>query len=219
MVYVGRVIMGNGRREENIRRIIDMEDRIAQCQRCQKVQLCVRKPSMGKGELEPDVMMIFECEDNLARNMDQIIEMRKMVKSSFKLDRMYHTYLVRCTPRACPIRSNISCYTKTKILDKDYNCLLSNRPCEGISVRPDHLEIIGCLPYLIEEIDILHPQYAILFGSRVSEFVLKCYGFFEEVQPGMDYVQNGIRFLPTKHEQLFNQQECDSLAERIHAYI
>jgi len=127
--------MARGSREENIRQIIDMEDRIARCGRCKSLIKCVRKPSLGKGELDPDLMMIFEYDNHFTRDVNNLIGLRNMVKRELNLDKIYHTFITRCQPKACVTRNSMSCYTDTRLLDKDNHCLLNGRDCEGIPVR------------------------------------------------------------------------------------
>lgn len=209
--------MSNGRREDNIRRIIEMEDRISQCARCKELLYCVRKPSMGKGELEPDVVLVFEYDGVFSRDMDRVVQLRSLIKQEFKLEKLYHTYLVRCQPKACVARQGVGCYTDTKLLNKNYHCLLTARPCDGIPIKPGTAEIISCLPFLLEELDILQPQYVILFGDRVSEFVLRAYGIFDEVQCGAKYRKNNISFLTTVDENAFDWEEARRLLQRVSA--
>lgn len=209
--------MSNGRREDNIRRIIEMEDRIAQCSRCKELLYCVRKPSMGKGELEPDVVLVFEYDGVLSRDMNRIVQLRNLIKQELKMEKLYHTYLVRCQPKACVSRHGVGCYSDTKLLSKDYKCLLTSRTCDGIPIKPGSAEIIACLPFLLEEIDILQPRYVILFGNRVSEFVLKSFGIFEEVQCGVKYRKDDITFLTTVDELAFDWEEARRLVQRISA--
>lgn len=168
-----------GTREENIRRIIEMEDRITKCQRCKNLIQCVRKPAAGKGELEPDLMMIFEYDNPFTSNINNIIELRNLIKHEMQIDKIYHSFLVRCQPKACASRGSISCFSDTRLLDKENRCLLHGRECEGIPIMPSSEEIISCLPYLLEEINILGPNYLVLFGIRVGEYVLKSQGIFD----------------------------------------
>ena len=196
--------MTQGIREQNIRRIIDMEDRICQCQRCTFLAKCVRKPSMGKGELEPDIILVFEYDNQFTKDLDKVISLRNQIKQTFNLERVYHTFMVRCQPKACRVRSSVSCYADSKLLDKEYNCLLSNKPCDGIPINPSDEEIICCLPFLIEEIGILHPSYVVLFGDRVSEFVLKSYGVFEDIELNNSYKCDDMVFIAISNEADFD---------------
>lgn len=209
--------MVSGRREENIRRIIELEDRIGECCRCPEPQHCLRKPIMGKGELEPDIMIVFESDNQFAYDLERVIELRKLVKSQFNMDKIYHTFMVRCTPKACAIRHSACCHTHCKLLDKDYRCILTEHPCVGLPVSPDTSQILNCLAYLIEEIDILSPRYILLLGERVSEFVLKCYGIFDSPSPGQSYSTNHMQLLTTVSEQSFSKEDCRKLIASLSA--
>ena len=84
--------MTQGIREQNIRRIIDMEDRICQCQRCTFLAKCVRKPSMGKGELEPDIILVFEYDNQFTKDLDKVISLRNQIKQTFNLEGLSYVY-------------------------------------------------------------------------------------------------------------------------------
>ncbi len=207
----------DGRREQNIRLIIEMEDRIAQCKRCKSLLSCIRKPSMGKGDLEPDMILVFENESKAAQNSDKLLELREMIKSEFNASKIYHTFMVRCQPKACAIRSNTSCYLENKkLIDRDYKCLLSGKSCEGIPIKPADDNIIHCLPFLLEELEILDPRIVILFGDRVSDFVLKSYGIFKEVNTGDAFYDSiGRLFIAVPSTEEFSIEECHKLRDHI----
>lgn len=200
-----------GNREQNIRRIIEMEDRICQCQRCPSLVKCLRKPSMGKGELDPEALLIFEYENSYTRDINNIIRLRNIIKQELKLDKIYHTFMVRCQPKACATRQSVTCYGEGKWIDKDYTCLLSNKTCDGIPVKPGNGEIISCLPFLLEEIEILHPAYLLLFGERVSEFVLKSYGIYSNLTTNQRYEYEHMIFLTAVEENEFQPDNCYQL--------
>ena len=200
-----------GNREKNIRRIIEMEDKICQCQRCPSLVKCIRKPSMGKGELEPEALLVFEYENNFTRDINNVIKLRNLIKQEFKVDKIYHTFMVRCQPKACAARQSVNCYGKGKWIDKDYNCLLSNNTCDGIPVKPGTGEIISCLPFLLEEIEILNPIYLFLFGDRVAEFVLKSYGVYDNFVAYQRYAYEQMVFLTSVNEDKFELESCHQL--------
>lgn len=206
--------MEKGSREQNIKRIIRMEKRVAQCNRCPNLTRCIRKPSFGKGDLEPQVLMVFECENQFTLDLDKVIQLRDIIKKSFNTERVYHTFMVRCQPKACATRQNANCYMHNKLLDKEYNCLLSNTPCEGIPVKPTGDEVMNCLPFLMEEIKVLRPDYVILFGNRASEYVLKSCGVYDNIEKNMAYECEGMIFLTTIEEKQFTADESNQL--RIH---
>ncbi|HHW61475.1 MAG TPA: hypothetical protein GX404_06185 [Syntrophomonadaceae bacterium] len=203
--------MERGTREQNIKRIIYLEDRINQCQRCPRLIKCMRKPSFGKGDLEPDVMMIFESENNITTDMDQVIAMRDMIKERFDTDRVYHSFLVRCQPKACTARESSSCIIEGKYLDKDYVCLLTNQVCDGIPIKASTTEIMNCLPFMLEEINILRPYYVILFGEIVSSYILKSCGVYDIHDGQRSYKYNGITLITTVDEMSFNAEAAASI--------
>lgn len=205
--------MASGNRDQNIRRVIDMEDRISNCKRCDLLLHCVRRPSMGKGELDPDVLMVFECESTFTRDVAKVVELRNLVKSEFKVHSVYHNYMVRCQPKACAIRNSVSCLGDASCLDRDNNCLLSGKSCEGIPVKPSNEEILSCLPFLLEEIEIFRPQYVILFGERVAFFTLRSFGMFDNVNIGQKHFLSGMNFLIAPAEDEFNLDQCKELVQ------
>lgn len=204
--------MEKGTREQNIKRIINMEDRIAQCNRCPSLTRCIRKPSLGKGDLEPQVLLVFECENQFTSDLDKVIQLRDSVKKNFSTERVYHTFMVRCQPKACASRQNTNCYMTNKLLDRENICLLNNNLCEGIPVKPSSDEVMSCLPFLMEEIEVLKPDYVILFGQRVSEFVLKSYGVFEQFESDKSFEYDDITFLITNEEKKFTSDEAARLS-------
>lgn len=205
--------MSKGNREQTIRRIIQLEDRISNCQRCGQVTRCIRKPSLGKGELEPDLLLVLESDNQFSRDINRMIGLRNQAKNGLGFEKVYHTYLVRCQPKACTVRSNTNCYGHRKLLDKDYRCLLTDKPCDGISIHSSAENVIACLPFLLEEIAVLQPSHVLLFGERVAEFVLKSYGFFDKPSIGVSYRYQDITFLTTVTESEFNMVECKQLKQ------
>lgn len=200
--------MPKGNREQNIRRIIEMEDRICLCQRCLALVNCVRKPSLGKGDLDPITMLVFESENTYTSNINNIIELRNVIKNETNVQKIYHTFMVRCYPKSCSTMQNTTCYLDSKLLDKDYNCTLSRSRCNGIPIKPRNEEIISCLPFLLEEIEILHPHFIFMFGKRVSEFLLRSYGIFDPVETGNCYKYNDMVLFATVEENEFGLADC-----------
>lgn len=192
-----------GSREEKIRHIIEMEDRIVKCQRCKNLSRCVRKPSLGKGELEPELMMVFEYDNHFTSNVNNVINLRNMVKRELNVDKIYHTFLTRCQPKACSTRDSLSCYSEARLLERDNRCMLNGRECEGIPVRPADEEIISCMPFILEEINILQPGYIMLFGFRVAEYMLKSWGVFEKNEDQfVQYINDRCIILSPEGENL-----------------
>lgn len=207
--------MSNGNREQVIRRIINMEDRISKCQRCREAIRCIRKPSLGKGDLEPDLLMVLESDNQYSRDINYMIELRNLIKTGLGFEKVYHTYLVRCQPKACPLQDSVNCYSQSKLLDKEYHCLLTEKACEGIPIHPSYDSIIACLSFLLEEISILKPKYVVLFGQRVSEYVLKAYGFYEEPIVNYSYRINGHTLIPSVDETHFTLLECQQIRNHL----
>ncbi|HAA09206.1 MAG TPA: hypothetical protein DCD98_05480 [Syntrophomonas sp.] len=214
--HVGRgLVMSKRDREQVIRRIIDMEDRISNCQRCGTVIRCIRKPSLGKGDLEPELLMVLESDNQYSRDINRMIELRNLIKTGLGFEKIYHTYLVRCQPKACPLYNSINCYTHRKLLDKEYRCVLSQKACEGIPIHPNNESIIACLSFLMEEISILNPKYLVLFGERVAEYVLRAYGFFEKPDLNHCYRFNGLTVIPSVDEGSFSLLECQQIKRNL----
>lgn len=206
--------MERGSREQNIKRIISMEDRIGQCQRCMNLFRCMRKPSLGKGDLEPDVLLVFECESSLTCDMDRLIDLRNVVKKAFNTEKVYHTFMVRCQPKACSARQNANCFIEGKLLDKNKVCMLTGKECEGIPIKPTPEEIMNCMPFVMEEIRILQPQYVILFGDRVSSFIGKACGVYEGSSAGQQFNYEGISYAATIVESAFTEGDARNIANQ-----
>lgn len=166
-------------RGQQIKSIIKLEERIARCSRCPELIRCTGKPSLGKGDMEPQVLLVFECENYQTRDIKWIIELRNLIRTYFQVERVYYTFMVRCHPKACVLSQGSTLWSAGKLANHNSTCLLNGQPCEGIPIKPKSDAIINCMYFLLEEIDILKPQYVILFGSRVEEFVLKSYGIFD----------------------------------------
>ncbi|MDD3852074.1 MAG: uracil-DNA glycosylase family protein [Syntrophomonadaceae bacterium] len=194
-------------RENNIRRIINMEDRVCNCDRCKNVTPCVRKPSLGKGELEPELLLVFESE-SLSR--EEVLKLRNIIKEGLNIDKIYHTYLVRCQPKVCTSRNNVNHYSFPRLIDNDSNCLLTGQSCSGIPVPSNNDEIIACMPFLIEEIQILNPKYVLLMGDRVSMFVLKSFGYYNHITESC-YEYENMKIMVTVDHNKFSDHECQLL--------
>lgn len=203
--------MVSGSREKNILKIIEMEERICQCLRCPVAVKCTRKPSLGKGDLEPECILVFEYDSDFTRDANNIIALRNLIKSELKIASIYHSFMVRCTSKACSDRQSMNCYFEGKLINKDNTCIINNKICRGIAIRPGVEEIISCLPYLLEEINILKPRYVILFGERVTEFVLRSYGFYFDIAKNKSYKYEQMLFLTTVDESEFQVNSCNDL--------
>ena len=200
----------NGR--EHIKSIIKLEERIGQCGRCPELVNCTNKPSLGRGDMEPQVLLVFECESTFTRDMEWIIQLRNSIKQHFKVARVYHTYLVRCQPKACPGTQGIDCSVSSRLLDRNNTCLLTNQLCSGILIKPTNGEILNCLTYLLEEITILKPGYVILLGRRVSDFVLKTFGLLAAEPSRPTYQYDNTTFITTGAAETLLDAEIQRLA-------
>ncbi len=200
--------MKKGTREQNIKKIITMEDRIVKCNRCQSLTRCIRKPSLGKGDLEPELLMVFEYDNPFTMNRDAVLNLRDILKKHLQMDKIYYTFLSRCQPKACAVRENANCFMSNKLIDKDLGCLLTNQKCEGIPIKPSVDVMMNCLPYLMEEIEILRPAYVILFGNRVGDYVLKSCGHFDRAETNRTFNYNGTYFMISVGESEFNEDHA-----------
>ncbi|HZK43595.1 MAG TPA: hypothetical protein VFC73_04835 [Syntrophomonadaceae bacterium] len=200
--------MVKGKREENIKRIILLEDRIIDCERCPTSLQCIRKPSLGKGDLVPDAVLIFESDKNCIEDISDIIEIRKTISTNLGIKSIYHTFLVRCQPKSCTCLNNINCYGGRKLIDKEYDCILNNKKCSGIPINPSDEQIVSCMPFVIEEIEILKPSYIFLFGERVIDFMLKSLGVFNDYKiPTVIHVDDTSLVL-LDSEEYFDSDYC-----------
>ncbi len=206
-------------KEETIRRIISLEERISQCRRCNSLIKCTAKPSTGKGELKPEIMLVFESETMLTIDSGKMIELRKFIQNVFKIQHIYHSFLVRCHPKICSMRKVFETYANPPFesyIDKNNICLLKQEPCNGILTRSTDEELVFCLPYLLEEIEILCPQFVFLIGQKTAEFVLKSYGFLNEISSNGEYEKDGMVFIIVRSiEEFFTSgqllsEECIS---------
>lgn len=189
-----------------------MEDRIIQCKKCKSLLRCNRKPAMGKGELDPDIILVFEVENEFTRNLNYLIELRDLIKKGFGVNKIYHTFMVRCQPKACPLPDDKTWAGDMKLINKEHNCILTGKMCEGIPVRPGNEEILSCLPFLLEEISILKPKAVILFGEKVGDFVLRSFGILDEVSINARYESEELIFLTAGQQHAFSAEECCFLA-------
>ncbi len=205
-------------RAQNIKAIIKLEGRIGLCNRCPALLKCTSKPSLGKGDLEPEAMVIFECESTHTQDINWVVELRESIQKYFNINSVYHTFLVRCQPKACTRGQDISCTLNGKVLDRNNICLFTNQPCDGIPVKPSNEEVINCLYFLLEEIEVLKPKYVFLFGSRVSDFVLKTYGVFES-RPGQQLFEHETAtFISMVEEEAYSNKDFKKVATLINKH-
>jgi len=197
--------------QQNLKSIIKLEDRVKLCSRCPDISICNHKPASGKGSLLPDAMLVFECENDLTDNAVWMLNLHEEIRRYFQLQHVYHTFLVRCRPKACVWRQGANCYLDGKLLDRQGACMLTHRQCDAIPVKAGDEEIINCLSHTLEEIIIFKPRYVLLFGERVSRFVLKAFGFYEELLGTANQYQSTL-FLTLNAENLCNESNISSAA-------
>lgn len=205
-------------REKNIELIIELEDRISKCHRCPNLLKCVSKPSTGKGHLQPEVLLVFENDNQFTMDMKKIVALYNLIKKELNVNNIYHTFMVRCQPKVCTIQQNVKHYIPEKCIDKDNTCLINNKPCTGIEVKASSEEIILCLSFLLEEIEILQPKILILFGDRVAEFLLKSYGIYDYRTINQFFKYQQKKILITVEESKFKSSICKELFSLVHCY-
>jgi hypothetical protein len=208
--------MNKETRDQKIKSIIKLEDRIAKCNRCASLIKCTSKPSLGKGDIEAEIMLVFECESVYTKDINWIIGLRNSIKEKLNINKIYHTFLVRCHPKSCTHSLMSNCSPGIKIVDRDEMCMLTKHVCDGILIKPFNEEIINCLTFLLEEIEILKPAYVILFGDRVGDFVLKSCGMVSTLDNVKSYKYESVTLLTTAEERLYNDTILKSLADIIH---
>lgn len=199
-------------REQNIKAIIKLDNRISKCRRCPALLRCTSKPITGKGDLVPEAVIIFESEGEHTNDIDWIVEVRNAVQKYLQVDAVYHTFMVRCQLKACPIADAIPCQVNNSLLDVHNICRLTNNSCRGIPIKPADDAVLNCLNFVIEELQIFRPEYVILFGPRVSNFVLKAYGILESIQDRLVYHHEGTTFLSVLDDQSYRPEIFSSLA-------
>lgn len=198
-------------KEQKIKKIINLEERIIHCQRCEPALQCVYKPSLGKGDLQPEALLVFESDNTFSDGLKKFLKIRKIILGEFELENIYHTFLVRCQAKACPNQSNLYCQGEYKLINYDYKCILSDDQCDGIPIRPNNEQIFACLPYLIEEIEVLSPKYLFLFGDKVANYVLKSWGLFKEYSLPFAFNYNYCTIFLVDYEEDFTINYCKEL--------
>jgi len=205
--------MTDQQREQNIKSIIRLEDRVAKCGRCAPMLKCTSRPAVGRGDLQPETMIVFEAPNDLTRSQQWIVGLHSSVRQHFGGHQVYHTFMVRCQSRVCPQSQGNDCFLTSRLLDRNEICLLNNQPCDGIAVKPTNEAIINCLTFLLEEIAALQPSQVILVGARVTEFVLKACGVHRETYDQPAYRAGDHLFVIAKDEHLVDGSELQYLAD------
>lgn len=191
--------------ENVIKKLVAMEQRIRYCRRCVSNPYESLMPALGKGELDPEILIVFESDGDHGANMDLFLTVRAMVKQVFQVRKIYHTFLLRCqTARLFLLNARI--YTGEDQFDEVHNTQ------DFSYVDPAAVFIFSCLPFLVEEIDILRPPVILLCGDTVSDYVLKAYGFYEPLPDKVDYRLTDFTFLAAPPAEQLTWQQLHKLA-------
>lgn len=186
-------------RDQTVRMLVKMEERIAKCARCKEEYFCYSRPAIGRGDVEADIMVVFLCEDEYCADRNNIINMREEIKAvAGGQVKLYHSYLVRCVRRSCYRLKGKESLFNGRLLKKDGTCLLSGQPCSGVIESPKDGEIMNCFYFLLEEIEILKPKVIIPVGETTCNYLFKAYGLFDPCKKGFASVKNHL-FSTSKH--------------------
>lgn len=193
---------------ERIRRIVKMEERILACGRCGQLKACSLKPSLGKGDLNPHILIVFASENNFTRDRSNLAQFKDKLRERFGDDiKVYYTYLVRCQPKLCRLKKEREYLVNGKYIMASEVCILSGNECEGSYVEPNMDEMLACVHYLLEEIDILEPKVIVTIGEKTCNVVFKTFGIFAPLEKKWNdtvdrlYEAKGFRFLPTDDDE------------------
>lgn len=195
---------------ERIKRIVKMEEKILSCERCSQLRACSVKPSLGKGDLNPNIMIVFPAENEFTSERSNLAQFKDQLKERFGNElKVYYTYVVRCQPKLCRLKKEREYLVNGKYVSSNQNCILSGAGCEGQYIQPSDEEALCCTHYVLEEIDILQPRVIITLGEKSSSIIFKSFGIFAPLEKKWDEVANrlyeakGYRFLP--YAQVPNQ--------------
>jgi uracil-DNA glycosylase len=166
--------------DKAISRIVKMEERVQKCSRCKGIRICNQKPATGRGEVEPDILLVFLNENEFTQERSRIMKMREdLSKLTAKNNRIYHTFLVRCQAKICSRRKDKEVLFEGNMINTDKVCLLTNSVCDAINAEPDDQQCINCLHYLLEEVEILVPEIIITLGEKTYQYVFRAFGLFD----------------------------------------
>ncbi|MGE5454591.1 MAG: hypothetical protein ACM3O9_05270 [Methylocystaceae bacterium] len=188
---------------DRIKRIVKMEEKILACERCSPLKACSVKPSLGKGDLNPHIMVVFPAENEFTTDRSNLAQFKEQLKERFGSDvKVYYSYIVRCQPKLCRLKKEREYLVNGKYVSASSSCILSGGSCEGQFVQPSDEESLCCIHYLVEEIDILQPRVIITMGEKSSNIIFKSFGIFAPLEKSWDdtanrlYEAKGYRFLP-----------------------
>jgi len=188
---------------DRIKRIVKMEEKILSCERCSQLKACSLKPSLGKGDLNPHIMIVFPSESEFTSERSNLVQFKEQLKERFGADiKVYYSYMVRCQPKLCRLKKEREYLVNGKYVAANSSCILSGGTCEGQYVQHSDEEALCCTHYLMEEIDILEPRVIVTMGEKSSTIIFKSFGIFAPLEKKWDetcnrlYEAKGYRFLP-----------------------
>lgn len=191
-------------RESVISRIVKMEEQVNSCNRCREIRTCSLKPSVGRGDLDGKILVIFPTENDFSRDRNLVAKMRQDISVMAGLENgVYHTYLVRCHPKMCSRRQENRVLFDGALINSDSVCLLTGQGCDAHSIEPSDQYCMNCLRFLLEEIEILAPSVIITIGEGTYQYVFRAFGLLDPFQRSFNdnknklYRSNGCFFIPT----------------------
>lgn len=191
-------------RQGLIKSIIDLENRIRHCERCFPISNYPSNPSMGKGDLRAQLMMVFKKENNLTKDINKLKLLRNLLSAQLNIAGIYHSYMVRCSVNN----------KKLNLDTKDISPINHGSYCgpkDGIIMTNENDILITCLSYLLEEVSILKPEIVLLFGQETWEPFLKACGFYFSIGVNQVYIYDNVKYITTVNEQDFDEQQCDTI--------
>lgn len=181
-----------------ISRIVKMEERINKCIRCGEVRTCCPRPSTGKGDVEADILLVIASEGEVTDRSD-LPRMRQAISALAGGGvGVYHSFIVRCQPRICNRRKNQAVLFDGALINSEGRCLLTRKSCDVIPAEPDDQQIMNCLHFLLEEIEILMPKMIITVGETAYQYVFRAFGIFDPFQKPFADVRNRL-FSSSEH--------------------
>lgn len=180
-------------RAKTITRLVKMEERIASCNRCRNIRTCCPKSALGRGDVEPGILLAFLAQNNFTRDQESVINMRKELEAlNDNRFKAYHTYLVRCQHRICSRRQGKDVLLDGKLINSDMVCLLNGQTCDGVALEPTDQDIMNCLHFFLEEIEILHPRIIVTCGEMTYHYVFRAFGLLDACSRTFEEVKNQL---------------------------
>lgn len=185
--------MAKSDQDRVIAKIVKMENRLNKCTRCKEIRVCSYRPSTGKGELDTDILMVFPNECSNLWDKKEFLRLRQEIAVMAGGNAgVYHTYMVRCMPRVCMRRSDKEGIFEGLLMGPNHKCLLTGDSCDAMLVQPDDQQIMNCLHFLLEEIEILRPDIIITVGERTYQYVFRAFGLLDPFQKPFDEIKNKL---------------------------